>query len=41
MPMTPMTDRHARWHRHWDKHSRTDDKQMQFMDRHLFGDSRT
>ena len=39
--MTSTKDRSARWHRHWDKHSRTYDKEMQFMERHLFGDSRT
>ncbi|SFB62751.1 phosphatidylethanolamine N-methyltransferase /phosphatidyl-N-methylethanolamine N-methyltransferase [Amycolatopsis marina] len=33
-------DRSARWQRHWDKHSRTYDRQMQFMDRAVFGDSR-
>lgn len=33
-------NRSARWQRHWDKHSRTYDRQMQFMDRAVFGDSR-
>lgn len=36
----PDVDRDARWQRHWDKHSRTYDKQMGFFDRVLFGDSR-
>lgn len=39
--MKSTTGRSARWHRYWDKHSRTYDKQMRFMDRHVFGDSRT
>jgi hypothetical protein len=34
-------DRTARWHRYWDKQSRTYDKKMTFFDRHLLGDSRT
>jgi ubiquinone/menaquinone biosynthesis C-methylase UbiE len=38
--MSAAQDRSTRWQRHWDKHSRTYDKQMQFMDRVLFGDSR-
>jgi ubiquinone/menaquinone biosynthesis C-methylase UbiE len=38
--MKSTKDRTARWHRYWDKHSRTYDREMQFFDRHLFGDSR-
>ncbi|WP_116052079.1 class I SAM-dependent methyltransferase [Amycolatopsis palatopharyngis] len=38
--MSGTRDRGARWQRYWDKHSRTYDKQMQFMDRTVFGDSR-
>jgi ubiquinone/menaquinone biosynthesis C-methylase UbiE len=34
-------DRAARWHRYWDKKSRSYDKEMRFLDRHLFDDSRT
>ena len=30
----------ARWHRYWDKKSRSYDKQMLFFERNLFGDSR-
>lgn len=33
--------KHERWRRYWDKHSGSYDKQMQFFDRHLFGDSRS
>lgn len=36
-----MSDRSARWHRYWDKKSRSYDKEMGFWDRVLFGDSRT
>lgn len=32
--------RTERWHRYWDKKSRGYDREMQFMDRLLFGDSR-
>lgn len=39
--MPASTDRHARWHRYWDKHARTYDREMRFMDRVLFGNSRT
>jgi len=39
--MTSTKDRTARWHRNWDKKSRTYDKQMGLFDRHLFGNSRT
>ena len=38
--MTPTNDRTARWHRYWDKKSRSYDKEMRFFDKHLFGDSR-
>lgn len=38
--MTSSKDRTERWHRYWDKHSRTYDREMRFWDRHLFGDSR-
>jgi ubiquinone/menaquinone biosynthesis C-methylase UbiE len=38
--MTSTKDRTERWHRYWDKHSRTYDREMRFWDRHLFGDSR-
>jgi len=38
--MTSTKDRTARWHRYWDKKSRSYDKEMRFFDRHLFGDSR-
>jgi ubiquinone/menaquinone biosynthesis C-methylase UbiE len=39
--MKSSKDHTARWHRYWDKKSRSYDKQMQFFDRRLFGDSRT
>jgi ubiquinone/menaquinone biosynthesis C-methylase UbiE len=39
--MTSTKDRTARWHRYWDKKSRSYDKEMRFFDRHLFGNSRT
>jgi ubiquinone/menaquinone biosynthesis C-methylase UbiE len=38
--MTPTKDRSERWHRYWDKHSRTYDREMRFWERRLFGDSR-
>src|SRR3954468_9327445 len=38
--MTANKDRTERWHRYWDKHSRSYDREMRFWDRHLFGDSR-
>src|SRR5829696_4624682 len=38
--MASTKDRTARWHRYWDKKSRSYDKEMRFFDRHLFGDSR-
>ena len=41
MTSTVTKDRTARWHRYWDKQSRTYDKKMTFFDRHLLGDSRT
>ncbi len=37
-------DKHGRaqrWHRYWDKKSRSYDREMQFMERTLFGDSRS
>jgi len=39
--MSAPRDRSDRWHRYWDKHSGTYDRQMQVMDRVVFGDSRT
>lgn len=39
--MSATRDRSDRWHRYWDKHSGTYDRQMQVMDRVVFGDSRT
>jgi len=38
--MTSTKDRTARWHRYWDKKSRSYDREMRFFDRHLFADSR-
>ncbi|MGH3516712.1 MAG: class I SAM-dependent methyltransferase [Haloechinothrix sp.] len=38
--MSASADRTDRWHRYWDKHSRTYDREMRFWDRVLFGDSR-
>jgi ubiquinone/menaquinone biosynthesis C-methylase UbiE len=35
------TGQTARLRRYWDKHAPAYDRQMQFFDRHLFGDSRT
>jgi ubiquinone/menaquinone biosynthesis C-methylase UbiE len=32
--------RRARWRRYWDKHSKTYDREMRFLDRVLFGDTR-
>jgi ubiquinone/menaquinone biosynthesis C-methylase UbiE len=32
--------RRARWRRYWDKHSTTYDREMRFLDRTLFGDTR-
>ncbi len=34
-------DRIQRWHRYWDKKSRSYDREMRFMERTLFGDSRS
>jgi ubiquinone/menaquinone biosynthesis C-methylase UbiE len=34
-------DRAQRWHRYWDKKSRSYDREMRFMERTLFGDSRS
>lgn len=39
--MTSTSDRVIRWQRYWDKKSRNHDKEMQFWDRRLFGNSRT
>lgn len=39
--MSPSNTQRARWRRYWDHHSRTYDRQMQFMDRWLFRDTRT
>lgn len=39
--MSAARDRTARWRRAWDKQARTYDTQMRFMDRVLFGDSRS
>jgi ubiquinone/menaquinone biosynthesis C-methylase UbiE len=39
--MTSAKDHTARWQRYCDKQSRSYDREMQFFDRHLFGDSRT
>ncbi len=33
--------RRARWRRYWDKHSTTYDREMRYMDRTLFGDTRS
>ena len=38
--MVPTERRTERWHRYWDKKSRGYDREMQFMERILFGDSR-
>lgn len=38
--MTTKRDRYQRWHRNWDKHARVYDREMRFMDRVVFGDSR-
>ncbi|HEX8864196.1 MAG TPA: class I SAM-dependent methyltransferase [Lentzea sp.] len=35
-----MTDRSTRWQRYWDRKSATYDREMGFLDRKLFGDSR-
>lgn len=40
MPMTYAPERTARWHRYWDKKSRTYDKEMSFWEDRLFGGSR-
>jgi ubiquinone/menaquinone biosynthesis C-methylase UbiE len=41
MKMTETKDRTQRWHRYWDKKSRSYDREMRFMERVLFGDSRS
>jgi ubiquinone/menaquinone biosynthesis C-methylase UbiE len=33
--------RRARWRRYWDRHSKTYDREMRFLDRTLFGDTRS
>lgn len=33
--------RRARWRRYWDRHSKTYDREMRFLDRVLFGDTRS
>jgi ubiquinone/menaquinone biosynthesis C-methylase UbiE len=33
--------RRVRWRRYWDKHSKTYDREMRFLDRTLFGDTRS
>ncbi|MGH3519479.1 MAG: class I SAM-dependent methyltransferase [Haloechinothrix sp.] len=38
--MSASADRTERWHRNWDKHSRTYDREMRFWDRALLRDSR-
>ncbi len=38
--MASSSEHRERWHRYWDKHSGTYDRQMHLMDRLLFGDSR-
>jgi len=39
--MSATGDRRDRWRRHWDRHSKTYDRQMGFMDRWLFRDTRS
>lgn len=39
--MVRTQDRTRRWNRYWDKKSRSYDREMQFMERTLFGDSRS
>ena len=39
--MVRTQDRTQRWNRYWDKKSRSYDREMQFMERTLFGDSRS
>jgi ubiquinone/menaquinone biosynthesis C-methylase UbiE len=38
--MVHIHERTERWHRYWDKKSRSYDREMRFMERMLFGDSR-
>ena len=38
--MVQTQQRTERWHRYWDKKSRSYDREMRFMERMLFGDSR-
>jgi ubiquinone/menaquinone biosynthesis C-methylase UbiE len=39
--MVQTQDRTEKWHRYWDKKSRGYDREMRFMERALFGDSRS
>lgn len=39
--MVAGSTRRARWRRYWDKHSKTYDREMQFLDRVLFRDTRS
>jgi ubiquinone/menaquinone biosynthesis C-methylase UbiE len=39
--MADTQDRTQRWHRYWDKKSRSYDREMRFFERALFGDSRS
>ncbi|MGH3872444.1 MAG: class I SAM-dependent methyltransferase [Pseudonocardiaceae bacterium] len=39
--MTAESARRARWRRRWDRHSETYDREMRFLDRVLFGDTRS
>ena len=39
-PATTSDTTTARWRGYWDKHARRYDRQMQFFDRKLFGDTR-
>jgi ubiquinone/menaquinone biosynthesis C-methylase UbiE len=39
--MVQTTERSERWHRYWDKKSRSYDREMRFFERVLFGDSRS
>src|ERR1700758_3424464 len=40
MTMADTQGRTQRWHRYWDRKSRSYDREIQFMERALFGDSR-
>lgn len=39
--MTAGSAQRARWRRYWDRHSTTYDREMRFLDRVLFGDTRS